>query len=55
MKAIVAGSDGANLAEIATPVPKPTEVRMKDFERENARLDRLVADLSLAGQVPAGL
>lgn len=27
--------------------------RMKDLERENARLRRLVADLSLEGQVPA--
>ena len=28
--------------------------RMKDLERENARLRRLVADLSLEGQVLAG-
>jgi len=27
--------------------------KMKELERENARLRRLVADLSLAGQVPA--
>ncbi|OAH30272.1 transposase [Methylorubrum populi] len=29
--------------------------KMKDLERENARLRRLVADLSLVGQVLAGV